>query len=225
MPIIKGVVQAPSNISFSDGDDVNLIAGKQAELLIAPMHSELYSQTYRGFVYHASTTPLGLAIPIYTSVTPTLCLWNPIGSGKNASILNVVFAYVSGTAAHSAIGFMYKANAGSTIATGAIFTAFGSNNCIVNGVIGGGNSSVMRVATAGTTTLGAAGDATNWFYTLGNINLEADASTAHATFVPGAGSNPKGSILVPPGTCIWLASSVASVAVYAQTITWAEIPT
>jgi hypothetical protein len=225
MALAQGVVQAPTNISFSDGDSANLILGKQAEQLVAPIHSELYTQTYRGYVYHASTTPLGLAIPIYTSQTPTLCLWNPIGSGKNASVLNIVFAYASGTAAYSAIGLMYVANAGSTIATGAVFSAFGTNNTIINGIVGGGNSSVMRVATAGTTTLTTAPAAANWCYVLGNINLEAQTGTAHATFVPGAGSNPKGSILVPPGTAVWLAGTVATSALYAQTISWAETPT
>jgi hypothetical protein len=224
MALLKGVVQAPSNISFSDGDEVNLIASKQAALMVANAHSELYSQTYRGYVFHASTTPLGVAIPIYNSVTPTVCLWNPIGSGKNLSILNVVFAYVSGTAAFSAIGLNYVANAGSAIATGAVFSAFGSNNCLVNGIVGGGNSSVARVATAGTTTLSTAPTIVNWFYTLGNINLEAETGTAHAVFIPGAGSNPKGSIIIPPGTAIWVAGTKASVAVYAQTISWAEIP-
>jgi hypothetical protein len=225
MALIKGVVQSPSNISFSDGDEVNLIAGKQAEMLVSPMHSELYSQTYRGYVYHASTTPLGLAIPIYTSTAPIVCLWNPIGSGRNLSLLNIVFSYCSGTAAFSSIGLCYAVNAGSTIATGAVFSAFGSNNCIVNGIIGGGNSSVARVATAGTTTLTSAPAAANWFYTLGNINLEAETGTAHATFVPGAGSNPKGSILIPPGTAIWIAGTKATSALYAQTISWAETPT
>jgi hypothetical protein len=225
MAVASGIIQNPTNISFSDGDEAKLILGKQAEQLVSALHSEYYTQTYRGYVYHASTTPLGLAIPIYTSVTPIVALWNPIGSGRNLSLLNVVFAHVSGTAAHSAIGLMYYANAGSTIATGAVFSAFGTNNCLVNGLVGGGNSSIARVATAGTTTLSAAGSAANWFYTLGNINLEADASTAHATFVPGAGSNPKGSILIPPGTAVWLASTVASVALYATTISWAESPT
>jgi hypothetical protein len=224
MALLKGVVQAPSNISFSDGDEVNLIASKQAALMVANAHSELYSQTYRGNVYHASTTPLGLAIPIYTGTAPVVCLWNPIGSGKNFSILNVVFSYCSGTAAFSSIGLCYVPNAGSTIATGAVFSAFGSNNCLVNGVIGGGNASVARVATAGTTTLSTAPAAANWFYTLGGINLEAETGTAHVTFVPGAGSNPKGSIIVPPGTAIWIAGTKATTALYAQTISWAEVP-
>lgn len=221
MALIKAVVQTPTNISFSDGTDVNLIAGKQADLLTSPLHSELYTQTYRGMIFHASITPLGLAIPIYTGTAPTLCLWNPTGSGKNASILNVSFAYASGTAAYTAIGLCYVANVGSTIATGAVFSAFGTGTPI-NGLVGGGGISVMKVAVAGTTTLTTAPTAANWFYTLGNINLEAATGVAHATFV--SGSNPKGSVIVPPGTAIWLAGTLASVALYAQTISWAEIP-
>jgi hypothetical protein len=224
MTIMRGVIQTPTNISFSDGDDANIILGKQAEMLQAPLHSEYYTQTYRGCVYHASTTPLGLAIPIYTGTAPVVCLWNPIGSGKNLSLLNVVFAYASGTATYGAIGLCYVAGAGSMIATGAVFSAFGTGTS-VNGLLGAGTAAVAKVAVAGTTTLTTAPTAANWFYTLGNINLEAATGTAHATFVPGAGGNPKGSILLSPGTAIWIAGTVASSALYVQTISWAESPT
>jgi hypothetical protein len=224
MAVSKGVVQTPTNISFSDGDEVNFVMGKQAEQLIAPLHSEYYTMTYRGNVYHASTTPLGLAIPIYTSTAPVVCLWNPIGSGKNLSLLNIVFAYASGTAAYASIGLSLVTGAGSTIATGAIFSAFGTST-VINGLLGSGQACVAKCATAGTTTLSAAPAAANWFYTLGNINLEAATGTAHATFIPGAGANPKGSILVAPGSAIWLCASIASSALYATTITWSESPT
>lgn len=224
MAVASGVVQTPTNISFSDGDEAKLILGKQAEQLVAPLHSELYTQAYRGCLYHASTIPEGLAIPLYTDKAPVVCLWNPIGSGKNLSLLNIVFAHVSGTAAHSAIGLCVVTGAGSTIATGAVFTAFGTAT-VYNGLLGSGTASVAKVATGGTTTLTTSPTTASWFYTLGNINLEASASTAHATFVPGAGSNPRGSILLAPGTAVWLASTVASVALYCATISWAEIPT
>jgi hypothetical protein len=223
MALARGIIQAPTNISFSDGDETNIILGKQAEQLTSPMHSEYYTQTYRGFTYHASTTPLGLAIPIYTSTAPVVCLWNPIGSGRNLSLLNVVFAYASGTAAYASVGLSLVTGAGSSIATGAIFSAFGTGTA-VNGLLGSGSASVAKVATGGTTTLSAAPAAGNWFYTLGSINLEAQTGTAHATFVPGAGSNPKGSILIAPGSAIWLCASIASSALYATTISWAEAP-
>jgi hypothetical protein len=224
MSIAKGVVQAPTNISFSDGDDTSIILGKQGEQLMAPLHSEYYTQAYRGCIFHASTTPLGLAIPIYTSTAPVVCLWNPIGSGKNLSIVNIVFAYASGTAAYASVGLSYVAGAGSSIATGAVFSAFGTSN-VINGLVGGGSASVAKVATAGTTTLTTAPTAANFFYTLGSINLEAQTGTAHATFVPGAGSNPKGSLLIVPGSAVWLCASIASSALYATTISWSEAPT
>lgn len=223
MAIVKGVVQSPTNISFSDGDEVNLIAGKQAEQLVAALHTELYTQTYRGYTFHASTTPLGLALPIYSSTAPLVALWNPIGSGKNLSIQNVVFAYTSGTAGFGAVGLMYETGVGSTIATGAVFSAF-SATTPTNGMVGGGSASVAKVSISGTNTLTTAGAAGRWFYTLGNINLEAETGTAHATFTPGAGAQIRGSIIVPPGSAIWVACTKASSALYAQTISWAEVP-
>jgi len=193
-------------------------------LMVAAAHTELYSQTYRGYTFLASTTPLGLAIPIYTSTAPLVCLWNPIGSGKNLSIQNVVVAYASGTAAFSAIGLMYETNAGSSIATGAVFSAF-SHTAPTNGMVGGGASSVAKVSISGTNTLTAAGAAGRWFFTLGSINLEAETGTAHATYTPGAGAQVKGQIIVPPGSAVWIAGTKASVALYAQTISWSEVPT
>ena len=222
MAIVRGIVQAPSNISFSDGDDVNIICGKQAELLVAMMHSDYYTQAYRGYVFHASTTPLGLAIPIYTSTAPTVCLWNPIGSGRNLSLIAYSFAYVSGTASYSAIGLSYVTVAGSTVATGSVFSAFGTGTP-VNGIVGGGGVASGRVAIAGTTTLTSAPAAVNWFYTLGNINLEAATGTAHGT--NSTIIMPRGSIIVPPGTAVWVSATIASSALYAQTISWSEVPT
>jgi hypothetical protein len=223
MSAIKGIVQAPTGISFSDGDEVNLIAGKQAELLSSQLHAPSYSATYRGFTFHASTTPLGLAIPIYSSSTPLVVLWNPIGSGKNIVVMNFNFAYASGTATYGAVGFMYELNCGSAVATGAPFSAF-SAATPTNGLLGNGAISVAKVSISGTNTLTTAGAAGRWFYTLGSINLEAQTGTAHGTIAP-AQAPISGAIVLPPGTAIWPACTVASSALYAQTISWAEVPT
>lgn len=221
---MKGVVQIPSSISFADGSESTVILGKQAEMLNSNLHSQLYTQCYRGNIFCASTTALGLAIPIYTGtgVTST-CLWNPLGSGKNLSILDVSWAYCSGTAVYSAVGLSYISGCGSSIATGASggFTAFGTGTPI-NGLLGAGNVSIAKVSIAGTTTLGTAPATANWFKTIGNINLEAQTGTAHASTM--TTYNPNGSIILPPGTAIWISSTVASSALYAQTITWAETP-
>jgi hypothetical protein len=222
MAAIRGVVQAPTNISYSDGDEVNLIAGKQAEQLMSFLHTPSYTQTYRGYTFHASTTPLGLAIPIYTSSTPLVVLWNPIGSGKNLSILNITFAYTSGTAAYGAIGLMYELNCGSAVATGAPFSAF-SASTPTNGLLGGGAVSVAKVSISGTNTLTTAGAAGRWFYTLGSFNLENATTTPHGTIGP-TQVPISGAIIIPPGNAVWLAATLASVALYAQTISWCEVP-
>ena len=221
MAVIKGVVQNPSNISFSDGDEVNFTAGKRAELMVSQLTSELYSVTYRGHMFHATTTPLGLAIPIYTTVTPTVCLWNPIGSGVNLVLQGFSFAWASGTSAFGAVGLMKETNAGSGIATGAVFSAF-NDDTATNGIIGGGTTSLAKVSVSGTNTLTTLGDTSRWFYTMGSINLEADTGTAHGVNMShyhfGA------VLIIPPGSAVWPAATKASVALFSQTISWTEIP-
>ena len=222
MAVNKAVVQNPSNVSFSDGDEVNLTAGKRGELMTAQLVAELYSVTYRGHFFHAATTPLGLAIPIYTTVTPTVCLWNPIGSGINLVLHRLVFNYASGTADFGAVGLMKETNAGSGIATGAVFSAF-NEDTPTNGLVGGGTVSKAKVCVSGTTTLTTLGDASRWFYPLGNINLEAETGTAHG-FNTGD-QHIHAAIIIPPGSAVWPACTKASVALFAQGISWTEIPT
>ena len=222
MAVIKGIVQTPTMMSFSDGTEVNLIAGKQAEQLVSQLTPPGYSATYHGETFHATTTPLGLAIPIYSSATPLVVLWNPIGSGHNLVVMNFNFAYASGTAAYGSVGLMYELNCGSAIATGAPFSAF-SSATPTNGLLGSGAVSVAKVSISGTNTLTTAGAAGRWFYTLGSINLEAATGTAHGTIVPTQAPT-SGSIILPPGTAIWPACTVASVALYSQTISWQEMP-
>jgi len=222
MAVNRAVVQNPSNISFSDGDEVNLIAGKRGEQMVGQLVAEMYSVTYRGAMFHASTTPLGLAIPIYTATAPTVCLWNPIGSGVNLVLHRYAFTYASGTSAYGSVGLMKETNTGSGIATGAVFSAF-NDDIPTNGIIGGGKTSNAKVSISGTNTLTTLGDATRWFYTLGSINLEAATGTAHAATIPA--SRIAATIIIPPGSAVWPACTVASVALYAQTISWTEIPT
>ena len=217
----KAVVQNPSNISFSDGDEVNNIAGKRGEQMVSQLTAELYSVTYRGDMFHASTTPLGLAIPVYTATAPLVCLWNPIGSGVNLVLHKYTFAYTSGTSAYGAIGLMKETNTGSGIATGAVFSAF-NEDTPTNGIVGGGKVSKALVSISGTNTLTTLGAASRWFMALGSINLEAITGTAHG--VNTASSHLHAIIIIPPGSAVWPACTKASVALFAQTFSWTEIP-
>ena len=220
MPIAQGLVLPPTG-NVSDGQSVSLLAGKQGDLLNSQLHPESYVQTYRGNTFHASTTPLGLAIPIYTATAPTVALWNPAGSGKNLVLQRIGLAYASGTSAYTAVGIMRKTGAGSAIATGAVFSAFAESTPI-NGLIGSGNVSVAKVSISGTNTLTAAGVAGDWVYTLAGVNLEAATGTAHAT--ERAVQDLGGLIILAPGSAIWLGATLASVSLFTQSLCWTEVP-
>jgi hypothetical protein len=145
-------------------------------------------------------------------------LWNPASSGRNAVLMRYTLGYVSGTSVAGAVGLMSLPNAGGNIGTGAPFSAFTSVDPN-NGLIGGGQKSVMRCANAATNTLTTAGA---WYKSLG-ISLYA-ATAAIAVAAQDTQSEVDGAIIVPPGTAVYLAASAASSALYAQSLIWEEIP-
>jgi len=178
------------------------------------------STTYDGRTYSLSTTPLGLAIPIYTGTAlggGGLPVWNPPNSGVNLELIEVSTARTSGTSDFGAIGVMARPLA--AIATGAVLTALDETNKPINGLLFRGQSSRARASNTGTNTV-SAGAVTDWIRALFTFNLEADTGTAHATTLAKYEFN--GTLVVPPGYFVYLAATKASVALFASTIIWRE---
>ena len=68
-----------------------------------------FDDTRAGNVFSQTSTPLGLAIPLYTATAATggsIPIWNPPNSGVDVDILSVTISTASGTAVYGAIGFM-----------------------------------------------------------------------------------------------------------------------
>ena len=171
-----------------------------------------------GNVFGISTVVAGLAIPISTTTSPIMALWNPAGSGKNAVLLRYTYGYVSGTTVAGAIGFTYQVNAGNTVATGAVYTAFNAATPF-NALLGGGNVSAMRSSAAATNTLTAA--STNTFLYIGGESALISSTAMNGyTFV----YDFEGSIIVPPGVTIYPVGTAASGALIAQSLWWIEVP-
>ena len=183
-------------------------------------HGKHYQDALAGRVFSQTTTPLGLAIPIYTTTAPVgNAVWNPIGSNVNVELINYNASRVSGTEAFGTVGLMYRKVSQSAIATGAQITAFAEVTPI-NGVLGSGYVSQVKSSNAGTITI-TAGVAAEYIRNLFGMLPVVDASVAET---PVKEVDFNGTIIVPPGVMIWVAGSVASVALFAQTITWKEIP-
>ena len=214
---------------LNKGGESDGVAGDEGQQIVDSMHGKYYQANQKYGVFSSSNTPLGTAIPLYTSVTPLgNVLWNPQGSGVKAVLVKYQAARASGTAAVFSVGLMARNGMGSVIATGAQITAFAETTPIngklglVNSVAGsgGGPTSKVKSSRAGTCTI-TAGVAAEWVETLGGTGVEADATTNGISLI---NHDFDGRIEVYPGTMVWVGATLASVALYAQTLSWYEVP-
>lgn len=196
------------------------VLGAESQTLVDLVHGKHYADCLAGRVFSQSCTPLGLAIPIYTAtaIAGGMPIWNPPSSGVNVELISVDLARGSGTADFGAIGVMGREL--TAIATGAIMTALADTSPF-NGKLFGGNRTKVKSSNAGTCTV-TAGVAGDWVRTIACINLEADTGTAHGTLI--ARYDFDGTLVVPPGVLVYLAATKASVALYASTVVWKEVP-
>ncbi len=206
---------------FGAGADAPAVIGPDSEQIVSDLHGKYYTAAKMGRVFSQATTPLGLAIPIYTATAlggGALPLWNPPNSGVNAVLIAANVARASGTADFGAIGLMARKL--DSIATGQVMTALG-DTVPVNGNLFGGAAPRTRSSNAGTNTV-TAGVAGDYIRNLFTFNLEADTGTAHATTL--AQVDFDGSVIVPPGVLVYLAATKASGALFASSLTWEEVP-
>lgn len=226
MPITQVQVGAPSNASATDGNIYNQLGGKAAEGIVAELHGKYYTQAYRGNLFVVSTVAAGLAVPIVSTTAPTVALWNPIGSGKNAVLIRASLSNtLNATTVQGSVLLMAQFNAGSTVATGAVYTAFnrsalGTN--LFNCNLGGGNVSVMNASANGTNTLTAASVLV--IANMGQMNPTTAAGAVATGAQPALIYDFDGTVIVPPGVTVYFAGSSASVALFTQSLLWEEVP-
>ncbi len=194
------------------------------------MYAKHFPDVWAGRVFSQSTGPTGVAIPLYsgTSAAGGVPILNPAGSGVNIELISVEFGYASGTAAITPIGLFAGFCPGIGSANGcsafAVTTAVNANLGIIGGSkVMSSNSGAVTV-TAATLTPPVNGIAgAGWVRGVASINLE---STASGTPVPTTFCylDFDGSVLIPPGMIVYFAGFLASVAAYATTVVWKEIP-
>lgn len=221
MPIIQVRTNPIATLSVTDNDPHDMLGGRSAEGIVAELHGKYFTQASRGNMFFISTIAAGLAVPISSTTAPTVALWNPAGSGKNAALVRYTAAYVSGTSVATAIGLAFSPNAGNTVATGAVFTAFNRsalNTNLFNCLLGAGNVTAMNASANGTNTLTVAG--TYLLTMLGESALI--ATTAMNPYL--AFYDFDGSLIVPPGVAVYVVGTAASGALLAQSLVWEEAP-
>lgn len=188
--------------------------------LTQELHGRHYEDCLAGRVFSHTPTPLGLAIPIYTGtgLQGGMPIWNPSNSNVNVELISLQVGKTSGTSAFFAVQLMHRKGLGNDLATGSEITAF-AETVPVNGLLGAGMASRVKSSNAGTCTVtaGVAAEAIRSFHGTG---VAADATTGG---LEGFDHNFNGSVIVPPGSMVWVAATLASVAKYCTTITWKEL--
>mgnify|MGYP001567934581 CR=1 FL=1 len=206
------------------GQLADITLGRHGDQLASPLHGKYAEHALRGNLFYVSTVVSGLAIPINTTTAPVVMLWNPAGSDVDAVLGRYTASQVSGTTAGGQIGLMTVSTAelGAATATGALITAFNQSVVGTNlfaGRLNDGNKSKIKSSANGTNTITAG----TWIKSLGlQYGAIITTSAVHT------GSNFiydfDGEFVLPPGTSVYMASSIASVALFQQTLSWYEVP-
>lgn len=221
MPLMQGTTQAPALSSYQDGATPGVLMGRQGDMMVSELHGKYYTQASRGNCYYASTAAAGIANSIFSNTTFIgLMLLNPMGSGKNLSLIRACVGLNAASAtAASAYGYCWASNVNTPLSTA--YTAFGSftttrGSCLL-GPVGQGNSVVITATTA---TIAAAS-----VFTWGR-SANFASGTGAITTVLGTTmfEDFDGQMVVPPGTLFTLTSAILNGGTNPSTLIWSELP-
>lgn len=190
-----------------DGSISPARGGRTGEMIVSDAHGRYHEATVRGGVMAGAIT--GQVTTVGTATTYTgLCLSNPVGSGRNLSLLSVGYSFIVAFAAGSAVGLMTGYSAGTNVTHTAAVTPL---NQLIGGPAGVGkldNSATLPVTPAVNTIL-ASGDT---------------GAITTAPFVPNGLVPIDGAIVLPPGGFVAIYTSTASGAAGgAFSFTWEEV--
>lgn len=181
-----------------------------------------YEQTSRGNVFSlcltttSSTIAAGNINAAASGASTQFALWNPLGSGKNLSLLKFAICPISGTAPAAGCFHSYSATA-PTIATSVVNAICCNNPGMAAASVARALTSAAGAALTGSTALALIRHA--------NLYLAAGAMGTTGGFGTPIVEDIDGGIVIPPGICwvpTWIAAGTTFLNGYS--ITWEEIP-
>jgi hypothetical protein len=176
-----------------------------------------YDLAKQGTIFTGNIAAAGVVLPIYSNTTQQVGLWNPVGSGKDLLLLKIALTYIDTTGAAGGYCLGYLSNAPAAIGTGLPITAF-TETAAVSNYPGGGFSSVAKFGQGATLTVTAP-------VVKRQLALNQNAFTA-----AGTGQMPysneivfNGEEVLTPGTAVFVAGNIATLAKFTGSLVWAEI--
>lgn len=201
--------------------DGPLRIGRQGALIVGDTHGHFYESTRVGQTYSlclpltATGISAGNLVAAAAAAAVQFALWNPVGSGKNISLLKFGMGIVSGTWPAGPLFHGIYLTAPTITST----TAVPAYNNLLNGAAPAGRY-IATAAQTGTATTGASAAVT---FRIADFS---STSTAQATVgAVKAIDFLDGDIVLPPGTgWVPLWSGTGTSVLNAYSITWEEIP-
>lgn len=212
--IIQGQVGAPSNqASQAPGTNPTIRLGQLSDIIVSELHGRYYETTYRQSMFSTFVNAVTLAATHATPLTagtgtPIIGIFNPIGSGKNISIVRVQQATTSGTPGGPLVWNIVPNAQNITAATNAI--PYNMATLQQTGAVARlWNNTAVTGSTAGVA-----------FRNAGGATAVA-ATGAVMTYV----EEYAGSFIVPPGSMIALTATAAGTShIVNAWVEWEEIP-
>ena len=207
------------------GESKDIRLGRHGDQLVSPAHGKYAEAVLNGTAFYASTVAGGVVLPLQTTLTPTVMIWNPSDSGVDCVLQRYVASHgsVDGPATRVVLGLVAVStlvSVGSNIATGNLITAFAENvlnTNTFNAKLNSGNRPRVKSSTQGTNTITAG----TWIKAIGGIGLAVATTSVNAfTF----NYDFDGEMVLPPGTAIHVATHLVSSMAFVQTLSWYEVP-
>jgi hypothetical protein len=200
-----------------DNDQTVLRAGKTGELIVQGLYGKYAELAVRGKVF-AARTAAALAIPVHTTLTNSPTLWNPTSSGKLLYPLKILLSPAAiGTPVLQGFGLGFLRNTGDTVAVGlplATFTNVAPVCTLLNGA-------ACVAQFAGAVVTFTTQPAVIMDLGFGHW-IEGAAASGGSAYL---GFDLDGTLIMPPGTSITLASlTTATSTTYWVTMLFAEVP-
>ena len=209
-------------ITMADGSIGSARASRIGAIAVGEGQGKYYEQSSRGYVFSLmlATTSGNIAAgnlwAAAAGATYQFALWNPLGSGKNISLLKFGVWTISGTAPVPPV--IHAFGSGTPTLASTVVIPIACNN------IGLGAASVARAltSTAGSALTGAPA---TYLLRAADLAVGAGSLTPANAFEVKAIEYIDGDIVIPPGT-MWAPQwASAAATLWGASVTWEEIPT
>lgn len=205
---VNGAVANPANISNPDNTELyGLLYGKAGETVFSRLHGNYYLGNYRGNVFSLNTQATAVTTSAALATTWLgVGIYNPVGSGVNAAILQFSCSQFAVGAA-AAVGLLGSATPTATWVNTTAATTYSR-------IIGNTNTSRVIGSTAATistplviATYGSVGSVATTAYGL-NQGIFVDVA---------------GAVIVPPGSFVGTYTSIATTTALNFGLVWEEV--